>query len=56
MVIVTFSMIGLTPSITRSLLAPREFAAPGLGRTNKDVLPATSLIAPPITAKADELM
>ena len=51
----TDDMVGITPSITIALFAPREFVAPGLASVNVAALPAASLIVPLFNANADVL-
>jgi len=43
---------GAAPSMTRALFAPSELAAPGTGRVRVAVLPAASLMVPPLRASA----
>ena len=50
---VTFVTVGPVVSITMALFAPRELAAPGDGNVNVALLPAVSLIVPPLSVKAD---
>ena len=38
--------VGMVPSTTIALLAPKEFVAPGLAKVNVAVLRAASLIVP----------
>ena len=44
---------GATESTTIALFAPSDPAAPGAGTVNVALLPATSFIDPPLTAKAE---
>ena len=43
---VTFDTVGSVLSTTMALLAPKEFAAPGLASTSVAAFPAISLIEP----------
>ena len=54
---VTFVTLGALVSITKSLFAPNEFAAPGAGRANDALLlfPRASLMVPPFKERALEL-
>src|SRR5690606_28685070 len=42
---------GATPSMTIFLLAPREFAAPGVAKVKVALFPAASLIVPEFSAR-----
>jgi hypothetical protein len=53
---VTLVTVGIIPSITIALLAPREFAAPGEAKVKVALFPAASLIAPPFRDKAEVLV
>ncbi len=48
---VTFVTVGAMPSMTIALLAPKEFAAPGVAKVNVALLRAASLIVPELRAK-----
>jgi hypothetical protein len=54
---VTLVTVGALVSITKSLFAPNEFAAPGAGRVNDALLlfPRASLMVPPFKERALEL-
>ncbi len=43
--------VGAVVSMTRALLAPKEFAAPGVARVKVASLPTASLIVPEFKAK-----
>ncbi len=45
-------MVGATPSITRAALAASDPVAPGVGKVSVALLPASSLIVPPLSASA----
>ena len=51
---VTFVTVGITPSMTKALFAPSEFACPGAAKVNEASLPTPSLMVP--LFKASELM
>ena len=44
--------VGLVVSITRAALAPREPAAPGAARVRMALLPAASVMVPPLRVRA----
>ena len=44
--------VGATPSITRAALADSEPVAPDVGKVSVALLPASSLIVPPLSASA----
>jgi hypothetical protein len=48
-------IVGATPSMTMALLLPNELAAPGEASVKVALLPAASLIVPPLSANADVL-
>ncbi len=43
---------GATPSMTKALLLPNEFAAPGVANVRMALLPTASRIVPPFKARA----
>ena len=45
--------VGTTPSMTNALLAAKEPVAPGEASVSVALLPAASLIVPPLSASAD---
>ena len=52
-IVIAEARVGRTPSTTRALLAARELAAPGVARVRTALLPAASLIAPLLRARAE---
>ena len=50
---VTEEIVGAVVSITKDLLAPKEFASPTVGSVKVAGLPAISLIEPPFRTNAD---
>ncbi|MNK00769.1 hypothetical protein D3C87_185600 [compost metagenome] len=51
-VLVMLSMVGVVVLMTISLLAPKEFAAPGAARVKVASFPAASLMVPPARVSA----
>ncbi len=48
---VTFDTVGAIPSTTIDAFAPRELAAPGVGRVSDAGLEALSIIEPPLRTR-----